>query len=149
MMSLHPNPLPHIFVLRHPFLSIHKNVIGLVMMEVFMKASAHKLRCVGEGQRTRWPIRNFLSDCCSEPNAVVATVKLCVIAGNEVGSQDPDGSCRGRHIQAPERDCADISVKLGLLGKHRKCLVKVLIWIFFPPHLGETQGVYSHQVHHP
>lgn len=60
-----------------------------------------------------------LSDCCGKAYPVVATVKLCVVASNEVCSQNPDGACRGRHIQAPEGDGAHIPFKLGLLETHR------------------------------
>lgn len=58
---------------------------------------------------------NLLSDRSSEAYAIIATVKLCVVASNEVGPQDPDGACRGRHIQAPEGDGADVSLYLWLL----------------------------------
>lgn len=58
---------------------------------------------------------NLLSDCSSEANAIIATIKLCVVASNEIGPQDPDGTCRGRHIQAPEGDGADIPLYLWLL----------------------------------
>lgn len=58
---------------------------------------------------------NFPSDCCSKPYPIIAAVKLCVVAGNEVGSQNPDGTCRWRHIQAPKGDGADIPFDLWLL----------------------------------
>lgn len=60
-------------------------------------------------------MNNFLSDCCSKPYTIIATVKLCVVAGNEGSSQNPDRTCRGWHIQAPECDDADISLDLWLL----------------------------------
>lgn len=62
---------------------------------------------------------DFLSDRCSKPYPIIATVKLCVVASNEVGSQNPDGTCRGRHIQAPEGDGADIPFDLWLLEPQR------------------------------
>lgn len=55
---------------------------------------------------------NFLSDCCSKSYSIIAAVKLCVVTGNEVGSQNPDGTCRWRYIQAPEGDDADIPFDL-------------------------------------
>lgn len=60
-------------------------------------------------------MNNFLSDCCGKPYTIIATVKLCVVAGNECSSQNPEGTCRGWHIQAPEGDEADISLNLWLL----------------------------------
>lgn len=59
----------------------------------------------------------FLSDCCCETYSIIAAVKLCVVAGNEVGSQNPDWTCRWWHIQAPEGDDAHISFNLRLLDK--------------------------------
>ena len=68
---------------------------------------------------------NFLSDCGGKAYAIVVAVKLSVVAGNEVGPQDPDGTCRGRHIQAPECDGADVPLYLWLLLTRRT----VLIWL--------------------
>lgn len=73
---------------------------------------------------------NFLSDCCSKSYSIIAAVKLCVVTGNEVGSQNPDGTCRWRYIQAPEGDDADIPFDLWLLEPQRKVIfyrVKPLI----------------------
>lgn len=58
---------------------------------------------------------SFLSDCCGKAYSIIATVKLCIVAGDEVGSQNPDGTCRWWHIQAPEGDSADIPFHLWLL----------------------------------
>lgn len=55
------------------------------------------------------------SDSRSKPYAIIATVKLCVVAGNEGGSQNPHRTCRRRHIQASECDDADFSLDLWLL----------------------------------
>lgn len=55
---------------------------------------------------------NFLSDCFCKSYTIIATVKLCVVASNEGSSQNPDRTCRGWHIQAPEGDDADISLNL-------------------------------------
>lgn len=69
---------------------------------------------------------NFLSDCCSKSYSIIAAVKLCVVTGNEVGSQNPDGTCRWRYIQAPEGDDADIPFDLWLLEPQRQVIFIVL-----------------------
>jgi hypothetical protein len=64
--------------------------------------------------------QRLLSDCCGEAYAVVATVKLCVVAGDEVGSQDPDRASRRRHIQTPKGHTTDVLSKLRLLQTESK-----------------------------
>lgn len=56
-----------------------------------------------------------VSDGCGESNAIIAAVELCVVAGDEVGSQNPDGAHGGRDVQTPESNDADISLDLWLL----------------------------------
>lgn len=60
---------------------------------------------------------HFMSDCCCKSYSIIAAVKLCVVAGNEVGSKYPDRTCRWRHIQAPESDNADVPFDLRLLDR--------------------------------
>lgn len=55
------------------------------------------------------------SDCCGESDAIIAAVKLRVVAGDEVGSQNPEGTHRGRNIQTSEGHHADVSLNLWLL----------------------------------
>lgn len=56
-----------------------------------------------------------MSDCCGEANAIIVAVKLCVVASDEVGSQNPDGTQGGRDIQTSEGHDADVSLDLWLL----------------------------------
>ena len=72
-------------------------------------------------QHGRW--LKVLSDCCGKPYPIIATVKLCVVAGDEVGSQNPDGSCRWWHIQTPEGDGADVPFNLWLLEPEEKSVL--------------------------
>lgn len=57
----------------------------------------------------------WASDCCGKSDAVIAAVKLCVVAGDKVGSQNPDGTHGGRNIQTSEGNNADVSLDLWLL----------------------------------
>lgn len=64
-------------------------------------------------------MNNSVSDCCGKSDAIIAAVKLCVVAGDEVGSQNPDGAHGGRNVQTAEGNDADVSFDLRLL--HPKC----------------------------
>lgn len=68
-----------------------------------------------EGRSLSERKNNSVSDCCGESDAIVAAVKLRVVAGDEVGSQNPDGTHGGRNIQTSEGNDADISLNLWLL----------------------------------
>ena len=58
---------------------------------------------------------SLLSDRCSESYPVVFPIKLGVVARNEVGSQNPNGPSRGRHVQPSEGDSAHVALQLGVL----------------------------------
>lgn len=58
---------------------------------------------------------NSVSDCCGKSDAIIAAVKLCVVAGDEVSSQNPNGTHGGRNVQTSEGNDADVSLDLWLL----------------------------------
>lgn len=62
----------------------------------------------------------FPSGGRGKPDAVVATVELRVVAGDEGGSQDPDRPRRRRHVQGPEGDDADAPLAPWLLSTQRR-----------------------------
>lgn len=55
------------------------------------------------------------SDCCGKADTIVAAVKLRVVARDEVGSQNPEGTHGGRNVQTSEGNDADVSLELWLL----------------------------------
>lgn len=52
------------------------------------------------------------SNCCGKSDAIIAAVKLRVVAGDEVGSQNPEGTYWGRNVQTSEGYDADVSLNL-------------------------------------
>lgn len=65
-------------------------------------------------------MNNSVSDCCGESDAIIVAVKLSVVAGNEIGSQNPDGTHGGRDVQTSEGNDADVSLDLRLLDSPQK-----------------------------
>lgn len=67
------------------------------------------------GRSLRDRKNNSVSDCCGESDAIIPAVELRVVAGDEVGTQNPDGTHGGRNIQTSEGNDADVSLNLWLL----------------------------------
>lgn len=65
-------------------------------------------------------MNNSSSDCCGESNAIIMAVKLSVVAGNEIGSQNPDGTHGGWDVQTSEGNDADVSLNLRLLDPKKR-----------------------------
>lgn len=96
----------------HSFLPFYRtNVIISYKTQLKGGLNEEELAAKVEKKKTEQHGR-LTSDCRSKPYSVIVTVKLCVVAGNEVGSQNPDGTGRGGHIQTPEGDSADIPFNL-------------------------------------
>lgn len=77
---------------------------------------------------SKWWMNNSVSDCCGESNAIIVAVKLSVVAGNEIGSQNPDGTHGGRDVQTSEGNDADIPLNLRLLDPNKEKSLLYIQW---------------------
>lgn len=93
---------------------------------------------------------NFLSDCCSKSYPIIVTVKLSVVASNEVGSQNPNRTCWGWDIQSTKGDNADIPFDLRLLETQNSCFIIILRYYCYCQKVtySETLKFKNYWLHH-
>lgn len=100
------------------------NALKFHHIDVIMREKSERLWRAGG----KWWMNNLVSDCCGKSNAIIVAVKLSVVAGNEIGSQNPDGTHGGRDVQTSEGNDADVSLDLRLLDPEKEKSVLYIQW---------------------